>query len=110
MGDTHRVHEEVHFKVLRLLEANPQMSQRELSRALGVSLGKANYCLKAQLGKGLIKMANFRNAQNKRAYAYLLTPTGMAEKADLTARFLKHKVEEYERLKREIEALKLEMR
>lgn len=110
MSETQRVHEEVHFRVLRLLQANPQMNQRELARALGVSLGKANYCLKALLGKGLIKMSNFRNAQNKRAYAYLLTPSGMAEKTDLTARFLKHKVEEYECLRGEIEALKLEMR
>ena len=110
VDDTHRMDDEVHLKVLRLLETSPQMSQRELSKALGVSLGKANYCLKALLGKGLIKMANFRNAHNKRAYAYLLTPTGMAEKAELTTRFLKHKIAEYERLKHEIDALKLEVR
>ena len=110
MTETHRVGEEVHFKVLRLLETNPQVNQRQLAKALGISLGKANYCLKALLDKGLIKISNFRNAQNKRAYAYLLTPSGMAEKADLTIRFLKRKVEEYECLACEIEVLKLELR
>jgi EPS-associated MarR family transcriptional regulator len=85
------------------------MSQRELADALGVSLGKTNYCLKALLGKGLIKMQSFQKSQNKLAYAYLLTPDGIAEKAGLTVRFLARKVVEYESLTLEIELLKAEM-
>jgi EPS-associated MarR family transcriptional regulator len=94
--------------VLRLLEANPQMSQRELAEVLGVSVGKANYCLKALLEKGLIKMQNFRNNQNKLSYAYLLTPEGISQKAGLTAQFLKRKIGEYESLRQEIELLQAE--
>ena len=101
--------EENHLKVLRLLEANPQLSQRELADALGVSLGKTNYCLKALLGKGFVKMQSFQKSQNKLAYAYLLTPDGIAEKASLTVRFLARKVAEYESLTLEIEALKSEL-
>ena len=101
--------EENHLKVLRLLEANPELSQRELADALGVSLGKTNYCLKALLGKGYIKMQSFNKSQNKLAYAYLLTPTGITEKTGLTVRFLARKVAEYESLTLEIEALKSEM-
>ena len=101
--------EENHLKVLRLLEANPHLSQRELADALGVSLGKTNYCLKALLGKGFVKMQSFKKSQNKLAYAYLLTPTGITEKAGLTVRFLARKVAEYESLTLEIEALKSEM-
>ena len=101
--------EENHLKVLRLLEANPQLSQRELADALGVSLGKTNYCLKALLGKGFVKMQSFKKSQNKLAYAYLLTPTGVTEKAGLTVRFLARKVAEFESLTLEIEALKAEM-
>lgn len=98
--------EENHLKVLRLLEVNPHMSQRDLADALGVSLGKTNYCLKALLGKGFIKMQSFNKSQNKLAYAYLLTPTGLVEKAGLTVRFLARKVAEFESLTLEIEALK----
>ena len=101
--------EENHLKVLRLLEANPQLSQRALADTLGVSLGKANYCLKALLDKGFIKMQSFRKSQKKLAYAYLLTPVGIAEKAGLTVRFLARKVAEFESLTLEIEALKTEM-
>ncbi len=100
------LHEETHFQVLRLLESNPQMSQRDLARALGVSLGKANYCLNALLDKGLLKMQNFQGSKSKLAYAYLLTPAGIAEKAGLTRRFLKSKMEEYEQLRLEIESLR----
>ncbi len=85
------------------------MSQRDLADALGVSLGKANYCLKALLDKGFIKMQSFRRSQNKLAYAYLLTPIGIAEKAGLTVRFLERKVAEYESLTLEIEVLKSEV-
>lgn len=101
-------HEEAHLKALRLLEFNPHLTQREIADALGVSLGKTNYCLNALLDKGLIKMQNFRNSQNKRAYSYLLTPMGIAAKAELTVRFLKYKMGEYERLKEEIEFLQQE--
>ena len=101
--------EENHLKVLRLLEANPHLSQRDLAGALGVSLGKTNYCLKALLGKGFVKMQSFKKSQNKLAYAYLLTPDGIVEKAGLTVRFLARKVAEYESLTLEIEALKSEM-
>jgi len=101
--------EENHLKVMRLLVEDPRMSQRELAEALGMSLGKTNYCLKALLEKGLIKVNNFRSHQNKLAYAYLLTPQGIAEKANLTAEFLRRKVDEYERLKHEIQMLKREV-
>ncbi len=103
------VYQEAHFKVLRLLEVNPQMKQRELATAAGVSLGKTNYCINALLEKGLIKVQNFKSSKRKLAYAYLLTPAGIAEKAVLTQRFLKRKIEEYEVLKAEIELLKQEV-
>ena len=102
------LHKETHLKVLRLLESKPRMNQRDLSKALGVSLGKANYCIKALLDKGLIKMQNFRNSQNKLTYAYLLTPAGVEEKARITVQYLKYKVQEYERLRVEIEELQRE--
>ncbi len=108
MPDKNSLHEDTHLKVLRLLEATPQINQRDLARALGVSLGKTNFCLKALLDKGLLKMQNFQNNKQKLAYAYLLTPKGIAEKAALTNRFLKRKMEEYESLKTEIEMLKSE--
>lgn len=101
--------EEIHFKVLRLLEGKPDISQRELAMELGISLGKANYCLKALLDKGWIKARNFKNSKNKWAYAYLLTPQGIEQKARITARFLKRKMSEYEELQKEIELLKCEM-
>src|SRR3546814_676155 len=101
-------HDESHLKVLRLLESDPGLSQRDLSQALGVSLGKTNYCIRALLDKGLIKMQNFRNSQNKLAYAYLLTPAGIAAKAELTTSFLKIKMREYQTLRREIDELQRE--
>jgi len=97
--------DEIHLKLLKLLQVNPDMSQRELSRELGVSLGKANYCLKALLDKGWIKVNNFRKNPRKLSYAYLLTPSGLEAKAALTTRFLKRKMREYELLKQEIEEL-----
>jgi EPS-associated MarR family transcriptional regulator len=102
------VYQEAHFRVLRLLQSNPQMNQRDLAAAAGVSLGKTNYCINALLDKGLIKVQNFKSSKRKLAYAYLLTPAGIAEKAALTQRFLKRKVEEYEVLKAEIESLQQE--
>jgi EPS-associated MarR family transcriptional regulator len=104
------VYQEAHFTLLRLLEANPQMKQRELAAAAGVSLGKTNYCINALLEKGLIKVQNFKRNKRKLSYAYLLTPAGMAEKTLLTQRFLKRKIEEYELLEAEIELLKMEVR
>lgn len=103
---TDGVYEESHLKVLRLLEADPGLSQRDLSQALGISLGKTNYCVRALLDKGLIKMRNFRNNENKLGYVYLLTPAGITAKAELTRNFLKIKQREYEMLRQEIEELK----
>jgi EPS-associated MarR family transcriptional regulator len=100
--------DEYRYKILRLLEADPQMSQRDLARKLGISLGKANYCLQALIEKGLIKANNFKNNRNKKAYMYYLTPRGITEKAQATARFLESKVAEYEALQREIELLRRE--
>ena len=100
--------EDVRFRILRLLQDNPHLTQRELAETLGISLGKANFCVKALLDKGLIKLNNFKASRNKLAYSYLLTPAGVAEKAALTARFLGRKMAEYEQLKAEIESLKQE--
>ena len=100
--------EDTHFKVLRLLGENPHMNQRDLAKALGVSLGKTNYCIKALLDKGLLKMQNFQSSERKLAYAYILTPAGIIEKSAITARFLKRKIEEYEQLHVEIALLKQE--
>jgi uncharacterized protein len=100
--------EDTNFRILRKLDENPKLTQRELAKSLGLSLGGLNYCLQALLDKGVVKMHNFQNSQNKVAYAYLLTPAGIAEKAALTGRFLKRKLEEYEALKAEIETLQQE--
>lgn len=108
VSKNHSLHDETHLKVLRLLESSPNISQRMLAESLGVSLGKTNFCLKALLDKGLVKMDNFRTNSNKLNYAYLLTPSGIAEKAALTQRFLRRKMEEYDALKAEIELLKQE--
>ncbi len=101
--------QDTHFWVMKHIQENPQISQRELAQALGISLGGVNYCLKALADKGWIKMHNFSNNQNKLSYAYLLTPQGIAEKTALTARFLKRKMAEYEALKAEIDVLKDEL-
>jgi EPS-associated MarR family transcriptional regulator len=101
--------EEAAYKVMRLLQAQPDLSQRELAQQLGMSLGGLNYCLKALMAKGFVKMGNFQNSKNKFGYVYLLTPQGIAEKVALTSRFLKRKMEEYDTLKGEIEALKAEV-
>ena len=101
--------EQRQLDAMRLLETNPEMTQRELAEALGVSLGAANYCLKALVEKGWVKLENFQNSPNKLGYLYLLTPMGMAAKTTLTARFLRRKLGEYEALKAEIEQLKCEV-
>lgn len=100
--------EESSLQVLRLLEKNPELTQRELAAQLGVSLGKANYCVQALLEKGFIKLQNFRGSRNKLAYAYLLTPAGVAAKSSIAVRFLQIKMAEYERLRKEIEQLQCE--
>ena len=98
------------LELLKLLYAKPQMSQRDLAQAMGVSLGKANYCLKALMGKGLVKLDNFRKNPSKRQYAYLLTPAGLEEKTRITLAFLRRKVAEYEALEKEIEQLRGELK
>lgn len=100
-----QLQEDTHFRVLSLLEQNPELSQRDLAKALGVSLGGLNYSLKALMERGIVKVQNFSKSQSKLTYAYVLTPQGLAEKTKLTARFLKRKMEEYEALKAEIDAL-----
>jgi EPS-associated MarR family transcriptional regulator len=100
--------DEYRSKILRLLEANPQLSQRELAERLGISLGKANYCLRALIARGMVKARNFKNSQNRSTYLYLLTRRGILEKSRATARFLKIKMNQYDALHREIAALKRE--
>jgi EPS-associated MarR family transcriptional regulator len=98
--------DEYRYKILKILEANPEISQRNLARALGVSLGRTNFCLKALIERGLLKATNFRNSSNKLAYMYLLTPKGIEEKSVITAQFLKIKMQEYANLEAEIEELR----
>jgi len=100
--------QDIHLNLLRKLESNPHCTQRELSREMGVSLGKVNYCMKKLTEKGWVKLTNFSHNKNKMGYAYLLTPGGIEEKSRLTFSFLKRKIVEYEILKKEINALKLE--
>jgi EPS-associated MarR family transcriptional regulator len=95
--------------VLRLLEQRPDMSQRDLSEALGLSLGKTHYVLHSLLDRGLVKAGNFRRSGNKLAYAYVLTPTGLREKLRLTRSFLTRKEAEFEQLRRMIDTLKSEL-
>jgi EPS-associated MarR family transcriptional regulator len=104
-----KLQEDTHFRVLRLLQENPEMSQRELAAAVGVSVGGMHYVLNALIEKGIIKLGNFTAAEDKRRYAYILTRKGLAEKAALTRKFLNRKREEYEALKVEIAALTSEI-
>lgn len=99
----HMTSDEIQFQVLRAIEQNPKLTQRELAKTLGVSLGKAHYCVNALIDKGLVKMSNFSRNHKKLDYAYLLTPRGVKSKALLTAHFLKRKMAEYEELQHEIE-------
>ena len=101
--------DELRLRVLRALEVNSELSQRQLAAELGVSLGGVNYALKALVERGFVKADNFRKSGNKVAYLYVLTPQGVAEKASLAAAFLGRKLEEYEVLRQEIEALKGEV-
>ncbi len=103
-----KIQEDTHFRIMRILQDNPDITQRELADQLGMSVGGLNYCLKALIDKGFVKMGNFQKSKNKFKYVYLLTPQGIAEKVALTSHFLKRKMEEYEALKVEIEVLRLE--
>ena len=99
---------DIRLDLLRKLESSPEYTQRELSKEMGVSLGKVNYCIRKLTEKGLIKITNFKQNPNKVGYAYILTPRGIEEKTKLTFSFLKRKIAEYEILKKEINELKLE--
>lgn len=101
--------DELRYQLLRRLEQNPALTQRELAKELGVSLGKANYCLKALIEKGWVKVGNFRHNQSKLGYAYLLTPKGLEEKAIVTLLFLRRKQREYNALVAELEELHQEV-
>jgi EPS-associated MarR family transcriptional regulator len=100
--------DEYRYKILKRLEANPEISQRELAGELGISLGRANYCIQALIEKGLVKASNFRNSKNKKGYAYFLTPRGIEDKARMTVEFLKVKIAEHEALTKEIRGLREE--
>lgn len=100
--------DEISYKLLKLIEEEPHLSQRVIATRMGVSLGKTNYCLKSLIEKGFIKARNFYNNNNKVGYIYVLTPSGVEEKISVTYRFLKRKMEEYEEIKAEIENLKAE--
>lgn len=101
--------DEARYKILKALEAHPDLSQRDLAEQLGISLGKVNYCLNALIDKGSIKARNFSQSEHKKRYLYLLTPAGIESKARLTRRFLQHKMEEFEALKLEIEDIQRDM-
>lgn len=101
--------EQAHFRILKIIEAEPEISQRQLAERLGVSLGKANYLIKALLEKGHLKAGNFMRAENKLKYAYLLTPEGLAAKMQLTRNYLARKEQEYIAMKSEIEAMRDEL-
>ena len=101
-----KLQEDAQFRILRLLEDNPEMSQRALAQAAGISVGGTHYVLSALIEKGLVKIGNFTAARDKRRYAYILTPRGIAQKAAMTKRFLVRKMDEYEALRAEIEELR----
>lgn len=98
--------DEYRYKILKALEKNPEISQRDLASELGISLGRVNFCLKALIDVGLLKVSNFKNSRNKLAYMYLLTPSGVKEKSLITERFLKLKMQEYQALEAEINMLR----
>jgi EPS-associated MarR family transcriptional regulator len=104
-----RMREDIRFRILRLLQENPELSQRELAKAVGVSTGSVHYVLTALVEKGMLKLSNFTAAEDKRRYAYVLTPSGIAERARLTRRFMLRKLAEYEALKAEIEDVSAEL-
>jgi len=101
--------DELQHKLFKVITQNPNISQRDLSKNLGISLGKANYCLKALMTKGWVKAQNFKNNRNKLSYVYLLTPSGIEQKASVTVRYLRKKMEEYDELKAAVEELQKEI-
>jgi EPS-associated MarR family transcriptional regulator len=101
--------DEVRYKLLKLLESNPTVSQRDAARELGVSLGKLNYCLNALVSKGWVKATNFKNSRNKIAYMYLLTPRGIKAKGRVTLRFLRSRMDDYDALRVEIARIRQEV-
>ncbi len=103
------IDEALRYQILKRLQNDPNISQRDLARSLNISLGKVNYCLKGLMEKGWVKARNFKNSKNKLAYAYILTPSGIEEKAKVTARFLKTRIRQYEELEQEIEELRNEV-
>jgi EPS-associated MarR family transcriptional regulator len=103
------LNDEMRYRLLKLLEDDPNISQRSLAMALGISLGKTNYCLKALINRGCVKVNNLIRNDHKRGYAYYLTRKGIEEKARVSIRFLKSRMDEYEKLKEEIEQLKYEV-
>ena len=104
-----RLRDDARFRILRLISERPEISQRELAEALGLSLGGVNYCMKGLVERGMVKVGNFRRSGNKLAYAYFLTPRGASEKAAMTRAFLERRMAEYQALKQEIEALEAEV-
>ncbi len=104
-----KLQEDTYFRVMCILQDNPDLTQRELAGKLGISVGGLNYCLKALMKKGLVKMKNFGSSKNKFGYVYMLTPNGVVEKVVITHRFLQRKMGEYEALRAEIEALRSEV-
>jgi EPS-associated MarR family transcriptional regulator len=104
-----QLQEDTYFRVLRMLQADPDVTQREIAERLGISTSGLNYCLNALIDKGWVKVQNFSQSKNKFGYIYVLTPQGMVEKAMLTTRFLKHKMAEYDAMKLEIDTLMSEI-
>ncbi|TRD11406.1 MarR family EPS-associated transcriptional regulator [Erythrobacter insulae] len=109
-NQSRKLKENLRFRILRSLDENPELSKRELAEAVGISVGSAHFVLNSMIEAGLVKLGNFRSSQDKRRYAYVPTPQGLAEKAATTGRFLKRKMEEYEALKLEISELKADLR
>ncbi len=101
---------EIRYRIFKILDNNPRLTQRQMAGEMGISLGKFNYCLTALVKKGFVKMDRFRSSANKTAYMYILTPRGLEEKARVTSRLLHRKMEEFTAIKKEIEKLAIEAR
>ena len=101
--------QETHYRLLKLLESDPNLTQRQMAREMGISLGKFNYCLKELIKKGFVKVDRFTSSDNKAAYMYILTPRGIEEKSTITLNFLKRKMKEFEEIQQQIEELKREV-
>jgi EPS-associated MarR family transcriptional regulator len=104
-----QIQQDTDYRIMRLLEERPDMTQRDLAQKLGISLGGLNYCLKALIDKGFVKLDNFHKSNHKFKYAYMLTPEGIAQKMAMTGRFLMRKMDEYDALKAEIATLTAEV-